>query len=93
MPSFADALAKATAASGDKDVMVIGERSMMEAALATGRVDEIYLRIVAKTLGGGTRLIESPAAAPQRYRIAAVRQTASAVHVHMVREQAEAQST
>src|SRR5688500_15948611 len=40
VPTFADALSRARDASGGKDVMVIGEKSMVEAALASGEVDE-----------------------------------------------------
>jgi dihydrofolate reductase len=85
VPTFAEALQRARAAAGAKDVMVIGEKSMVEAALLSGEVDEIYLRLVARTVGAGTRLIDTPGIIPQDYRINAVRQTEHVVHIHLVR--------
>lgn len=83
--TFAEGLARARAASSGKDVMVIGEKSMVEAALTSGEVDEIYLRLVTKTVGGGTKLIDGLGIVPHDYRIASVRQTASAVHLHLLK--------
>ena len=80
--NFAEALTAARAAAETRDVAVIGERSAVEAALASGAVDEIYLRVVTAIAGGGERLIDQRALAGL---IKVVDRTENAVHLHLAR--------
>lgn len=54
--SFPDAFQQAERAAGEKAVLAIGEASTVEAALLSGMADEMWLRIVARSTGGGTPL-------------------------------------
>lgn len=83
--TFFKALSCARAVSGTKDILVIGEKSIVESALTSGQVDEIYLRLVAKTLGAGTKLIDVPGIVPQNFRIANVRTSKTTVHMLLVK--------
>lgn len=52
------ALARARAAAGDADVLVLGGAHTVNQYLAAGLVDELRLHIAPLTLGAGTRLFE-----------------------------------
>jgi dihydrofolate reductase len=60
------AVAQASAAAGDKDVLVSGGASVVQQCLAAGLVDELQLHISPVLLGDGVRLFEqaSPGAEP-----------------------------
>ena len=81
-----DALAKARAAAGDRNVILMGGADLLRQYLAAGVVDEFTLTIAPVLLGGGKRLfegierldlgfertevVESPFATHIRYRLA-----------------------
>ena len=83
---IADALARARAAAGEKDVIVMGGGDLLRQYLAAGVVDEFTLTIAPVLLGAGKRLfdgvsrtdigfertavIESPFATHLRFRVA-----------------------
>jgi dihydrofolate reductase len=54
-----DAIAQAKAASGGKDVSLMGGGNIARQAIAAGLVDEIVLHVVPVLFGGGTRLFET----------------------------------
>ena len=83
--NFAEALTAAQAAAGTRDIAVIGERSAVEEALASGAVDDVYLRVVTVIAGGGERLIDQPALARLSFAIKTVTRTENAVHLHLAR--------
>jgi dihydrofolate reductase len=53
-----EALDKARAAAGDRDVHVMGGADVIRQALAGGHVDELSISIAPVVLGGGKRLFE-----------------------------------
>jgi dihydrofolate reductase len=53
-----DAVERARAAAGDKDVQVMGGADVIRQALAAGIVDELSIVIAPVVLGGGKRLFE-----------------------------------
>lgn len=53
------ALAKAKAAAGDRDVIVMGGATTINQYLAAGLIDELRLHIVPVTVGSGARLFEN----------------------------------
>jgi dihydrofolate reductase len=53
-----EALAKARAASGGKDISIGGGAAVIRQALEAGYVDELSITIAPITLGGGKRLFE-----------------------------------
>ncbi len=55
---FADALAQAKEAAGDKAVSIMGGADVIRQALASGAVDELIVSIAPVILGGGKRLFE-----------------------------------
>jgi dihydrofolate reductase len=57
--SIPDAIGKAKAAAGGKDVSLMGGGNLARQAIAQGLVDEIELHIVPVLFGGGTRLFET----------------------------------
>ena len=64
-----EALERARAAAGDRDVMVAGGAQAIQQFLAAGLLDELYLHIVPVLLGGGERLLEGvgdPTLEPRR---------------------------
>jgi dihydrofolate reductase len=81
--SFADALAGARNAAGGRDVAIIGERSAVEAAIAAGAVDEMYLRIVPRICGSGEPLMRDLDGVRRVFDISNVSTTAHAVHIHL----------
>jgi dihydrofolate reductase len=76
---------QATAAAGEKDVLIAGGANAIQQCLSAGLVDEIQLHLVPVLLGGGvrlfdglgtgdvklelTRVIEAPDVAHLRYRV------------------------
>ena len=50
---FAEALARAREAAGDKDVSVMGGADVIRQALAAGEVDELVVSVAPVILGGG----------------------------------------
>ena len=85
-----DALARARAAAGDKNVIVMGGADLLRQYLAAGLVDELTLTIAPVLLGAGKRLfdgiartdidferyavIESPYATHLRFRVLGARE-------------------
>jgi dihydrofolate reductase len=78
------ALARASEAAGDKDVLVAGGASLAQQYLAAGLLDELQIHVVPLFLGDGvrlfdqvdpvvdlelTRVIESPTVTHLRYRV------------------------
>jgi dihydrofolate reductase len=53
-----EALDRARAAAGDKNVAIMGGADTIRQALAAGVVDEVSISIAPITLGGGKRLFE-----------------------------------
>lgn len=83
VPTFEAAVEAACKACGDRDVMIIGEASAAQAAMASGAVDEIYLRLVPRFLGKGTPLFDTPAL-HHDFRRASVTMTEEATHIHLI---------
>jgi dihydrofolate reductase len=54
----AEAIARARAAAGDKDVSVMGGADVIRQALEAGLVDELTIIVAPVVLGGGKRLFE-----------------------------------
>ncbi|MSU91429.1 riboflavin biosynthesis protein RibD [Rhodobacteraceae bacterium 2CG4] len=80
--TFKSALAAARKACGGRDVMIIGEACAAQAAMASGEVDEIYLRIVPRVMGRGIPLFDG--SAPDRgYLRSSVTLTEEAIHIHL----------
>jgi dihydrofolate reductase len=52
------ALLQATAAAGDRDVLIAGGASAVRQYIAAGLLDELYLDLVPVVLGAGERLLE-----------------------------------
>lgn len=77
------ALAQARAAAGEQDVLIAGGANTVNQYLAAGLLDELYLHVAPRLLGGGARLFEgvgpltfeplkvvaSPAATHVKYRV------------------------
>jgi dihydrofolate reductase len=57
-----DAIERATAAAGGKDVQIAGGASAGQQALAAGLVDELLIHIAPVLLGAGTRLFDGEVA-------------------------------
>jgi dihydrofolate reductase len=83
---FADALAGARNSACGRDVAIIGERSAVEAAIASDTVDEFYLRVVPKLCGAGEPLIKELRGVRTEFELRDVKTTESAVHIHLVRK-------
>ena len=56
--SVAEAVTRARAAAGDKDVNVMGGADVIRQALAAGLVDELSIIVAPVVLGGGKRLFD-----------------------------------
>lgn len=68
--SAEDAVVKAKAIAGDKDVHLLGGAKTVQSVLQTGLVDEIQLHISPVLLGDGVRLFEHiPAAKLRKIRV------------------------
>ena len=55
---FDEALGRAQAAAGDKDVQIMGGADVIRQALRAGAIDELSISIAPVTLGGGKRLFD-----------------------------------
>jgi dihydrofolate reductase len=81
---IADAIAQASAVAGDKKVPVMGGASVIQQALEADLVDQLFLHVAPRLLGGGTPLfgqlgnriglerietVETPSATHLRFRI------------------------
>ena len=82
--SFAQAFEQAQTAAGEKAVLAIGEASTVEAALLSGMADEMWLRVVARSTGGGTPLF-GPGLPGKDFYVSAVDTTPGAVHMKLQR--------
>jgi dihydrofolate reductase len=54
----ADAIGQARAATGDKDVVVMGGANVIDQCLAARLADELRIHLSPLVLGGGTRLFD-----------------------------------
>ncbi|QSR19749.1 dihydrofolate reductase family protein [Novosphingobium sp. KA1] len=84
LPDFASALAAAECEAGDKAVLVIGGARTVTAALSTGRTDEIWLHVMARTLGRGAPLFDEDMPFAD-YFVSEMENTPSAVHMRLER--------
>lgn len=82
--SFLDAFRDAEAAAGERAVLVIGGAGTVRAALLSGMADEMWLRIVARSTGGGTPLF-SPGLPGKDFYVSALETTRGAVHMKLQR--------
>ena len=84
LPDFASALAAAQKEAEEKAVLVIGGARTVSAALNTGKIDEIWLHVMAHALGRGAPLFdeEMPFA---DYFVSEMENTPSAVHMRLER--------
>jgi dihydrofolate reductase len=75
----AAAVAQASAAAGDKDVVVMGGGDVIAQAIEQGLVDELHLHVAPMILGGGTPLFRD--GMRQHYVQRDVRPSRNALHV------------
>ena len=79
---FAAALAAARKSCGERDVMIIGEASAAQSAMASGELDEIYLRVIPCVMKTGIPLFND-SALKRSYRRTSVTITEKATHIHL----------
>lgn len=82
--TFADALYQAEQAAGDKPVLAIGGAGTVQAALLSGAVDEMWLRIAERPTGGGTPLF-GPGKPGNEFFVSAMEATPGAVFMKLRR--------
>ncbi|MDF3420108.1 riboflavin biosynthesis protein RibD [Sulfitobacter sp. KE29] len=82
LPNFDAALAAARKACGERDIMIIGEASAAQSAMASGELDEIYLRIVPRVMKTGIPLFDG-SALNRDFRRTSVTMTEEATHIHL----------
>jgi dihydrofolate reductase len=87
-----DAVRRARAAAGDRDVAVMGG-DVARQCLAAGLIDEMHLHVVPVLLGRGVRLFEDPATGPIDWEVAQVAQSPWVTHVRYRRPAAAARAT
>ncbi|TCO52326.1 dihydrofolate reductase family protein [Actinocrispum wychmicini] len=75
------AVAKARAAAGDRDVVVMGGGETCHAVLAAGLVDLLHIHLAPLVLGGGTRLF--PAEESTRIRLELVASVSAPAAEHL----------
>ncbi|PNU06361.1 dihydrofolate reductase family protein [Novosphingobium guangzhouense] len=85
LPTYADAFAAAQQAAGDAAVLVVGEAGAVRAALRSGEADEIWLRLMSRTLGKGSAVFEDGIPV-ENYFVSELDTTADAVHMHLERK-------
>jgi dihydrofolate reductase len=73
------ALQRAQCAAGDRPVDVSGGASTVNQFLAAGLIDELWLHVVPRTLGGGERLFEG--VGPLELELLESRVTPSVTHL------------
>lgn len=83
LATFTEALSAACSACGDHDVMIIGEATAAQSAMASGKVDEIYLRLVPQFLKQGVPLFDA-STSNRTYRRTSDTMTELATHIHLV---------
>jgi dihydrofolate reductase len=81
---YAAAFTAAAAAAGDRAVLVVGEAGALKAAMRTGEADEIWLRLMSRTLGGGSPLFDDDIPV-ENYFVSEMETTPDAVHMHLER--------
>jgi len=79
----AEAIAKARAAAGAKDVTVIGGASMAQQCLAAGLVDEIDVILVPVLLGEGLRFFDGARRAPIELETVEVMESPVGTHIRL----------
>lgn len=82
--TYPAAFAAARAEAGDKAVLVLGEAGALGAALQSGEADEIWLRVVSRTLGAGAPLFDDGAPV-DGYFVSEMETTPDTVHLHLER--------
>lgn len=81
---FAPAFELAQKAAGDKAVLAIGGPAMVRAALLSGKADEMWLRIVDCSTGGGTPLF-GPGLPGKDFFVSALETTPDSVQMKLQR--------
>jgi len=76
-----DALARARAAAGDKNVIVMGGADLLRQYLAAGEVDAFTLTIAPVLLGGGKRLFDGIARTDMEFERTGVVESPFATHI------------
>jgi dihydrofolate reductase len=77
-----EAMARAKAAAGDRDVLVHGVGvGVAQAALAAGVLDEVQIHLVPVALGEGRRLFESLGADPHELELIRSAEGAGVTHL------------
>jgi dihydrofolate reductase len=76
-----DALARARAAAGDENVIVMGGGDLLRQYLAAGLIDEFTLTIAPVLLGAGKRLFDSISRTDLRFERTAVIESPFATHL------------
>jgi len=84
LQTYPAAFRAAREVAGDKAVLVVGEAGSMRAALRSGEADEIWLRMLSRTLGKGTPLFEDGIPV-ENYFVSELETTADGVHMHLER--------
>lgn len=82
LATYANAFAAARDAAGERAVLVVGEAGALKAAMGTGEADEIWLRLMSRTLGEGTPLFEDDIPV-ENYFVSEMETTPDAVHMHL----------
>lgn len=80
--SYAEAFAQAAQVAGEAAVLVVGEAGALKAAMRTGDADEIWLRLMLRTLGGGASLFEDGIPVAD-YFVSEMETGPDAVHMHL----------
>jgi dihydrofolate reductase len=81
---FQEAFEQAELAAGEKAVLALGEASTVQAALLSGKADELWLRVVARATGGGTPLF-SPGNPGKEFFVSEMETTAAGVCMKLER--------
>lgn len=83
LATYAAAFSAARLSAGDRAVLVVGEGGALKAALRSGEANEIWLRMLSRTLGQGASLFEDVAV--EDYFVSEMETTPDAVHMHLER--------